>query len=103
MATKLKYVGPPDQANEDVRAARQDGGGAMLTPGEIVSVPAELAGRLLESSSQWERVTDFDKMSKTALRAAAKAEGIPGYTTMSDDELKAALRGEPATTTEETS
>lgn len=95
MATSVKYSGPEGQANQDV--ARELGEGSLLEPGRVYQVSAELADRLVESSAMWERVSDFDDLNVTQLRALAKERGIEGGSKLNRDALIAALRGQAST------
>lgn len=94
MATSVKYVGPDGQANHDV--GQETGEGDLLEHGRMYEVSAELAKRLVESSSSWERVSDFDDLNVKQLRALARERGVEGTSKLGRDELIAALRGAPA-------
>lgn len=93
MATKLTYVGPPDQMNRDVAAATGDG---RMNPGRTIEVDAELADLLTTSSDHYERVRSLDDLSTKSLRELARDAGVPRYSRMGKEDLVAALRGPSA-------
>ena len=86
------YNGPEGQANHEVGVAA--GKGDMLQPGEVYDLPLELANRLVNSDTRWERVTNYDELTDKQLRDIAAEEEIEGRSKMKRAELIAALRGE---------
>ena len=88
---RLRYDGPDGQVNYEVGIRTEES--ALLEPGKVYDLPAELAHDLLETSAHWARVTDYSRLNKKQLQDVARAEGIAGYSTMSKDELLAAVRG----------
>ena len=88
----VRYVGPEGQVSYDVGLAID--GSALLEPGRVYDLPADLAKGLVSSSEHWEAVKDYSKLSLEELRDVAREKGIEGFSSMKKDDLLAAVRGE---------
>lgn len=119
--TQLIYNGPPDQANvevglalaeraapaeialrgvvRDVTGTDDPGGSGLLEPGKVYDLPRDLADRLLASSDHWQRVTNYDGMTKEQLLEIAAERNIDGRTTMTKPQLADAIRATSSSTT----
>lgn len=86
---KLEYTGPLDQVNLDVAAATGDG---RMTPGRVLEVDSELAGRLLASSEHYRPLRNLADLSKAQLLELAGEADVDGRSSMTKDQLVAALR-----------